>query len=388
MPLLAAHGAGGASLRSRSRKRAAAGSRRLGALPHAAMPALTDARWAAVRDRQPAPFLYAVRTTGVYCRTTCGARRPNRANVALFASPAAAEAAGFRACRRCHPSADRGPTEAAVERARQLLDARLADDPEARVTLAELADGVGWSVGHLQRQFTAHVGLSPADYADARRVELAKDALRGGATVLAAAVEGGFGSGAALYDRADDAFGMTPGTWRRGGEGAVIRYTLFDTALGVALVAATARGVCAVALGDDGHTLESDLRADFHAADVARDDATVGPWAEPVLRALAGAPGNASAALLALPVDVRGTAFQRRVWRALRQIPPGETRTYGEVAAALGRPTASRAIAQACGANRLALVVPCHRVVGADGSLRGYRWGPERKRALLDAEAS
>ncbi|MEL6614217.1 MAG: methylated-DNA--[protein]-cysteine S-methyltransferase, partial [Bacteroidota bacterium] len=188
--------------------------------------------------------------------------------------------------------------------------------------------------------------------------------------------------------RAADAFGMTPGTWRRGGAGAVVRYAVFDTALGAALVAATDRGVCAVALGDDAETLEADLRADLWAADVARDDAAVGPWAEPVLRALAGAPSDAARALLDLPVDVRGTAFQRRVWAALREIPPGETRTYGEVAAALGRPTASRAVAGACASNRLALVVPCHRVVGAGGALRGYRWGPDRKRRLLTAEAS
>lgn len=345
---------------------------------------LTDARWAAVRDRQPTDFLYAVRTTGVVCRTMCGARTPNRENVVLFGTLAEAEGAGFRACRRCRPD---GEGASPVDRARAWLDARLAEDVEARVPLAELAAHVGWSVGHLQRQFTARVGLSPAAYADARRVEAARAALRDGATVLEATFEGGFGSGAALYDRADAVFGMTPGAWRRGGAGAAVRYALFETALGAVLVAVTGRGVCAVSLGDDAEALVGELRADLWAAEIVRDDAAVGPWAEPVLRAVAGAPGEAGA-LRAVPVDVRGTAFQRQVWAALREIPVGETRSYAEVAAALGRPAAARAVAGACAANRLALVVPCHRVVGADGALRGYRWGPERKRRLLDGEGA
>ena len=348
------------------------------------MLALTDIRWAAVRDRQPTDFLYAVRTTGIVCRTTCGARTPNRENVALFGTLAEAEGAGFRACRRCRPDREEA---SAVDRARAWLDARLAENPEARVPLAELAAHVGWSVGHLQRRFTAQVGLSPAAYADARRVEAARAALRDGATVLEATFEGGFGSGAALYDRAADVFGMTPGAWRRGGEGARVRYAVFDTALGAALVAATAQGVCAVSLGDSAEALVDELRSDLWAAEIVRDDAALGAWAEPVLRALAGAPGD-HGALRAVPVDVRGTAFQRQVWAALRQIPVGETRSYAEVAAALGRPTAARAVAGACAANRLALVVPCHRVVGADGALQGYRWGPERKRRLLDGEGA
>lgn len=352
---------------------------------------LTDTRWAAVATRDAAcdgAFVYAVRTTGVYCRPSCGARTPNRANVALFESPVDAEAAGFRACLRCLPDAPDAPTEATVARARAYLDARLDADLDARVTLAEIAAHVGWSTGHLQRQFTRAVGLSPRAYVDARRVARAKDALRRGETVLAATFDGGFGSGKALYDRAAAVLGVTPGAFRRGGEAARVRYAIFETALGVALVAATAQGVCAVALGDTAAALEAALRADFHAADLARDDGAVGPWAEPVLRALAGAPGDTTGALLGLPLDVRGTAFQHRVWSVLRTIPPGETRTYGEVAAAIGRPSAARAVAQACGANAVALVVPCHRVVGAGGELRGYRWGPERKRHLLRLESS
>ena len=356
---------------------------------------LTDNRWAALaarNARHDGAFVYAVRTTGVYCRPSCAARTPRRENVVLFATPKEARTSGFRACLRCRPDSERTSAEVAVARARALLDARFDADPESRVTLSELSEAVGWSPSHLQRTFTRLVGLSPHAYADAQRVERAKAALRKGGTVLAATFEGGFGSGKALYERADDAFGMTPGTYRQGGADVRVRYALFDTALGAVLVAATERGVCAVSLGDEAEALVADLRANFHLADITRDDEAVGPWAEPVLRVLAGAPNEAlseaAETLLALPVDVRGTAFQRQVWAALRQIPPGETRTYGEVAVAIGRPKATRAVAQACGANQVALVVPCHRVVGAGGALRGYRWGPERKQKLLDIESA
>ena len=356
---------------------------------------LTNNRWAALAARdasQDGIFVYAVRTTGVYCRPSCAARTPKRENVVLFAHSEEARTSGFRACLRCRPDGEQTSAEAAVVRARVLLDARLDANPEDRVTLAELAEAVGWSAGHLQRTFTHVVGLSPRAYADALRVKRAKAALREGDTVLAATFEGGFGSGKALYERADDAFGMTPGSYRRGGEGSRIQYALFDTALGAVLVAATERGVCAVSLGDRAEKLVADFQDDFPLADITRADEAIGPWAEPVLRVLAGAPNgslsDAAQALFALPVDVRGTAFQRQVWAALRQISLGETRTYAEVAAAIGRPKATRAVAQACGANRVAVVVPCHRVVGAGGALRGYRWGPERKQKLLDMESA
>ena len=308
--------------------------------------------------------------------------------MALFDGPTDAEAAGYRPCRRCRPAGAPSRSERAVREARERLDA--AVDAEADVpTLAVLGEAVGLSPGHLQRTFARAVGLSPRAYADARRAERARDALRKGATVLEATFEGGFGSGKALYDRAD-ALGATPGTLRRRGQGLRVRYAVFETALGAALVAATDRGLCAVALGDDARALEGDLQRDFAEADVARDDAALGPWAEPVLRVLAGPPEadlpGAARSLLALPLDVRGTVFQRRVWDALRAIPVGETRSYAEVAAAVGRPTAARAVAQACGANPAALVVPCHRVLGSDGALRGYRWGTDTKRRLLDLE--
>ena len=353
---------------------------------------LTDARWEVVANRDVRSderFVYAVSTTGVYCRPSCPARTPRREHVALFAGPADAEAAGYRPCQRCRPTGAPSRAERAVQAARERLDA--AVDAEGDVpTLAALGQAVGLSPGHLQRTFARTVGLSPRAYADARRAERARAALREGATVLEATFEGGFGAGKALYDRAD-ALGATPGVLRRRGRGLRVRYAVFETALGAALVAATDRGVCAVALGDDVRALEDDLQRDFAEADLARDDVALGPWAEPVLRALAGPPGadlpGTARSLLALPLDVRGTVFQRRVWDALRSIPVGETRSYAEVAAAIGRPTAARAVAQACGANPAALLVPCHRVVGSDGTLRGYRWGADVKRRLLERES-
>lgn len=342
-----------------------------------------DACWNAVaaRDRRAdGAFVYAVRTTGVFCRPSCAARAPRRENVAFFDSAAKAMQAGFRACRRCrptHPAGSRADEIVAAARAR-------LDTSVETVPLETLAAEAGVSASYLQRTFKRLTGLSPKAYADARRVERAKAGLRSGETVLGATFEAGFGSARALYEQAPTALGMTPGAYRRGGAGEQIRYALFDTARGMVLVAVTQQGVCAVSLGDTVAELEGELHREFPRAEISRDDAAVGPWAEPVLRYLAGAPGDAP--LHALPLDLRGTDFQRRVWAALRAIPFGETRTYGEVAAQLGRPSATRAVAQACGANRVALVVPCHRVVGAKGDLRGYRWGPDRKRDLLEQE--
>lgn len=350
-----------------------------------AMIADAEACWNAIarRDRHAdGSFVYAVRTTGVFCRPSCAARTPRREHVTFFDAPAAAVAAGFRACRRCRPDHPDG------SRAEEIVAATRThlDEAGEAVPLERLAAETGVSASYLRRVFTRLTGLTPRAYADARRVERTKAALRDGETALGAAFEAGFGSARALYERAPTALGMTPGTYRRGGAGETIRYALFDTALGAVLVAATEKGVCAVTLGDAPEPLEADLRREFPRADLYHDDAAVGPWAEPVLRYLAGAPGDE--ALHAVPLDLRGTSFQRQVWAALRSIPFGQTRTYGEVAALLGRASATRAVAQACGANRVALVVPCHRVVGAGGELRGYRWGPERKAALLRSEAS
>ena len=347
----------------------------------------SDPRYAAVagRDRRAdGAFVYAVRTTGVFCRPSCAARTPKPANVAFYESPAEAARAGFRPCHRCRPDDPAGTAaEAAVGRARAHLDAALTADPTARVPLVDLARMAGVSPAHLQRTFTRLVGVSPRAYAAAHRLNGAKAALRAGETVVEATFDGGFGGAGALYGPAGAALGMTPGAYRRGGRGETVRFGLFETGLGALLVASTARGVCAVALGDDESALEGDLHAEFPAADVSRDDAAVAAAAAPIRRYL---DGDGAAPLADLPLDLGGTAFQRRVWALLRTIPTGVTRTYGEVAATLGQPTATRAVAQACGANRAALVVPCHRVVGAKGELRGYRWGPERKRALIALE--
>jgi AraC family transcriptional regulator of adaptative response/methylated-DNA-[protein]-cysteine methyltransferase len=340
-----------------------------------------DAAWRAVlaRDRsQDGRFVYAVRTTGVYCRPSCPSRRPRRENVSFHATPDEAELAGYRACRRCRPRSLAGTaTERAVRRALDFIDAHL----DERVTLERLGGEVGVSAFHLQRTFRDRVGLSPRAYQDARRLERLKGRLQRGDTVGRVTFEAGFGSARGAYAGAAAGLGMTPGAYRRGGRGLEVRYTVLAAPLGRVLVGATSRGVCAVALGDDDAGLEAELLREFPAAALVRDDAALREWVAPIVAYLeTGHPG------LALPVELHGTAFQLRVWNALREIPAGETRSYGEVAAAIGRPGAARAVARACAGNRTALVVPCHRVVPAAGGVGGYRWGEERKRALLERE--
>jgi AraC family transcriptional regulator, regulatory protein of adaptative response / methylated-DNA-[protein]-cysteine methyltransferase len=339
------------------------------------------ARWTAVleRDRRhDGSFVYAVRTTGIYCRPSCPSRRPRRESVEFFAEPAAAETAGYRACRRCHPRSAAGtPAEQALRRAVEHLDAHL-DEP---VTLARLAKEVGLSPFHLQRTFTERFGLSPRAYQDARRLERFRLRVQAGDSVSRATYDAGFNSSRSLYERAADGLGMTPGAYRRGGRGLEVRFTLVDSSLGRILVAATDLGVCAVALGGEDAALEAALRAEFPNAELRRDDDSLRSWADVVVRHAEGEhPG------LAVPLDLQGTAFQMRVWQALRAIPAGETRTYAEVAAAIGQPSATRAVAGACARNKAALLVPCHRVVRTDGEPGGYRWGIERKRRLLERE--
>lgn len=343
--------------------------------------ALTDAaRWTAVqaRDRRfDGRFVYAVSTTGIYCRPSCPARRPLRDHVAFFDAPDAAERAGYRACRRCRPAHGHPPAEAAVARARAFLDAR----PDTPVTLDALAAEVGMSPAHLQRTFKRFVGLSPRDYQAAQRMDAFKARVQAGDTVLEAAFEAGFGSSRSLYEQADAGLGMTPGAYRRGGRGLTVRYATAAVPQGRLLVAATDRGVCAVTLGDDDATLEEALAREFPEADRHRDDDAVADWMAPIVRYLEDARVHPD-----VPVDLHGTDFQQRVWQALQEIPLGETRTYEDVAEALGQPTATRAVASACARNRVALVVPCHRVVRKDGGLGGYRWGVSRKQHLLRQE--
>lgn len=344
-----------------------------------------DQRWQAVLAHDPnadGRFYYAVRSTGIYCRPSCPARRPQRGNVGFFADADAAERAGYRPCRRCHPrdgGADAASREA-VLRACALIAAR-----DTVPTLAELGAHVGLSPAHLQRVFTQAMGVSPRRYAAARRLDRAKERLQGGDSVTTALYGAGYGSARGFYEQAPDQLGMPPAVYRNGGRGQRLAYTLVASRLGRLLIAATARGICAVRIGEpnEDEALVAALRAEFPAAAIERDDALLAPEASVLLDHLAGRRLD-----LDLPLDVQGTAFQARVWAALRAIPRGETRSYSQVAAAIGAPTAARAVARACATNPVALVVPCHRVVGADGSLAGYRWGVERKRRLLDSEGA
>ncbi|UCC48537.1 MAG: bifunctional DNA-binding transcriptional regulator/O6-methylguanine-DNA methyltransferase Ada [Gemmatimonadota bacterium] len=339
-------------------------------------------RWETVLARDSTydgRFVYAVRSTGIYCRPSCPSRRPQREQVKFFPIPEVAERAGFRACRRCRPDLAHA-SDPLLERVRRVC--RFIDEhPEAKRTLAQLAGHVGTSPHHLQRSFKAVLGITPRQYADARRLHRFKRELGNGASVTRALYEAGYGSSSRLYERASSQLGMTPATYRRGGRGARIRHTTTACTLGRLLVAATDRGVCAVSLGDDDASLTAALRDEYPHAEISRDDEGLGRWVEALLSYLDGRCRDVD-----LPLDVRATAFQRRVWELLRAIPSGETRSYSEMARQLGAPRAARAVARACASNPVSLIVPCHRAVRADGTPGGYRWGVERKQALLMKE--
>lgn len=335
--------------------------------------------WRQVAGRQPAEgFVYAVATTGVYCRSGCASRLPKRGNVRFFRTGAEAEDAGFRPCKRCRPNRDRliDPRLAAVAEACRMIEA--ADSPPS---LDDLSARAGYSPFHLQRLFQATVGVSPKQYADAVRADRLRRGLKAGAGVADALYAAGYGSPSRVYEKSAALLGMTPASYAAGGRGAEIRYAIADSALGRLLAAATAKGLCMVSLAGEDAILEAELNRDFPAADIARDDRALRPLMERVLGLLDGGAPSA-----ALPLDIRATAFQWRVWRALAAIPAGETRSYGELAAQLGQPGAARAVGRACATNPVSLVIPCHRAVGGNGSLTGYRWGTERKRALLARE--
>src|SRR5271157_3741065 len=325
--------------------------------------------------RQDGRFVFAVRTTGVFCRPSCPSRRPRRDSVEFFAGPREAERAGYRACLRCKPTQISEQAQY-VLRARQLLD-----NAEGVVTLAQLSKRVGLSPFHLQRLFKRATGLSPREYQSARRMQHIKARLRKGEDVTTALYDAGFGSPSRLYENANQQLGMTPGTYRRGGAGATITFGIAPTPLGRMLVAATERGLCAVRFGESATELERDLHEEFHAAELHRDDAAMGRYIEHLLANLRG-----ENTIIDLPLDVLATAFQKKVWETLRQIPRGETRTYTDIAREIGDPRAVRAVARACASNPVALAVPCHRVVRSDGDLAGYRWGIERKKRLLESE--
>jgi AraC family transcriptional regulator of adaptative response/methylated-DNA-[protein]-cysteine methyltransferase len=337
--------------------------------------------WQAVLGRDArfdGAFVYAVRSTGIYCRPSCPSRRPRREHVVFFKLPRAAEGAGFRSCRRCRPSqvAARDPRVARVERVCRYID----DHLETRLPLARLAAEAGLSPHHFQRTFKRLMGISPRQYAEARRLASFKTQVKKGETVTSAIYGAGYGSGSRLYERASRQLGMTPAAYRRGGRGMRLRYAMAESPLGRLLVAATERGIAAVSLGDSEAGLESALRSEYPEAEIVRDDSALARHLRDVLGRLSGGAGKE------LPLDINATAFQWRVWQELLRIPAGSTRSYGEVARALGRPSAARAVARACASNPVALVIPCHRVVAGDGNLGGYRWGAERKKQLLEKE--
>ena len=329
-------------------------------------------RWQAVlaRDRRfDGAFVYAVRSTGIYCRPSCASRRPRRTQVTFFPIPEAAEREGFRACRRCHPADVTGgdPAVVLVREACRALDAGQTPATEPH---------------RLARAFKRVLGITPRAYADARRVARFKRELKRRKSVSPALYEAGYGSSSRVYERTHAQLGMTPATYARGGTGIDIAFVTVPTSLGRLLVAATERGVCRVMLGDHDAKLEADLRMEFDAACVQRaKGGKLEEFVDAILSYLDGREPH-----LDLPLDIRATAFQRRVWQELQRIPFGETRTYAEVAKQIGQPKATRAVARACATNPAALIIPCHRVVREDGGLGGYRWGAERKEALLEME--
>lgn len=340
-----------------------------------------DPRWQAVLTRDGSldgKVYFAVQTTGVYCRPSCGARTPKRANVSFFSSADAAEAAGFRPCKRCRPNgAGKAETEAALVAAA----CRSIEAAETPPALRELAAAAGLSPHHFHRLFKAVTGVTPKGYTEAQRRARVQASLRSTGSVTAAILDAGYNSPARFYEAAGSALGMSPKAYRSGGSGIVLTYGVAPCALGQVLVAATGTGIAAILLGDDRETLERDLANRFPKAELIRGDRAFGTTLARVVQVV-----EDPSAGLKLPLDIQGTAFQQRVWAALRQIPPGATVTYADVARAIEQPEAVRAVACACAANPIAVVIPCHRVVRADGGLSGYRWGVTRKRKLIERE--
>lgn len=341
-----------------------------------------DQQWQAVVAKDATfdgQFVFAVSSTGVYCRPSCPSRRAHRERVRFFDLPEAAEQAGFRACLRCQPKRARvlDPQIDLVQRVCRLLDETESDTPK----LAELASHAGVSVFHLQRTFKRVMGISPRQYMAARKFGNFKALVRKGESVTNSLYESGFNSSSRLYEYASEELGMTPATYSRGGRDVNITYTIVDSTMGRLLVAVTERGVCAVRMGDDDADLEKDLREEFPHAQITREDSALRETVEKILNHL-----DKNEPRLDLPLDIRATAFQRQVWEKLRAIPYGQTVSYGDVAKSLGKPGAVRAVGRACATNPVALVIPCHRVVREDQSLGGYRWGLDRKKKLLEHE--
>jgi AraC family transcriptional regulator, regulatory protein of adaptative response / methylated-DNA-[protein]-cysteine methyltransferase len=340
-----------------------------------------DQRWNAVVARDAThdgQFVFAVSSTGVYCRPSCAARRPRRENVAFFSRLEQAEKAGFRACLRCRPRSVSGnPQSDWAKEVCRYIEQHL-DEP---VTLKRLGKVFRQSPFHLQRRFKAALGITPREYSDSCRLRLLKRNLQAGDNVTRAMYDAGYGSSSRLYEKTASQLGMTPDKYRRGAIAATVRYAIADSPLGRMLVAATDKGVCAIQFArSDGELIEG-LKREFPFAVRKPDQSGLQAWVETLLSTMTGHELNA-----ALPLDIRATAFQRRVWTYLQSIPFGATRSYSQVAKAIGRPSASRAVARACATNPVAVAIPCHRVVREDGNISGYRWGAERKKALLEME--
>jgi AraC family transcriptional regulator, regulatory protein of adaptative response / methylated-DNA-[protein]-cysteine methyltransferase len=347
-----------------------------------------DRRWQAVLAHDAAAegkFVYAVKTTGVYCWTTCYSRRPLRHNVEFFTMAAEAEQAGFRPCKRCKPQfAGGGTCDAERRAAAQVAELcrAIEANPDGIPKLRELAVQAGTSPHAVLRAFRKITGITPRKYADAVRLRRLKQGLKKGSDVTTAMYDAGYGSPSRLYESAAASLGMTPGTYRKGGEGMQIAYTIENSNLGKILVGATLQGVSAIYLGDKEQPLERELRAEYPKAEIHRDAGRLKTYVGQILNHVRGNQRE-----LNLPLDVQATAFQRRVWEELRRIPYGATRSYSDVATAIGRPRAVRAVANACATNPVCITVPCHRVIGKNGKAAGYRWGIERKNALLARES-
>ncbi|HZW81539.1 MAG TPA: bifunctional DNA-binding transcriptional regulator/O6-methylguanine-DNA methyltransferase Ada [Candidatus Deferrimicrobiaceae bacterium] len=342
-----------------------------------------DEPWEAVIARDPkfdGKFVFAVATTGVYCRPSCAARRPRRENVTFFSRPEHAEKAGFRACLRCRPRSFSGNPQSDVAKE---ICRYIEQHLDESVTLARLGKVFRLSPFHLQRRFKAALGITPREYADSCRMRQLKRNLQSGDNVTRAMYDAGYGSSSRLYEKTASQLGMTPDKYRRGAIAATIRYACANSPLGRMLIAATDRGVCSIQFAlSDGELIEG-LKREFPFAVRKPDEGGLQTWIAALLSKMTGRELDAT-----LPLDIRATAFQRRVWTYLQSIPFGATRSYGEVAKAIGQPSASRAVARACATNPVAVAIPCHRVVREDGNISGYRWGVARKKALLDLEQS
>lgn len=330
-------------------------------------------------------FVYAVKSTKIYCRPSCPSRKPNDENIEFFSEPKLAQQAGYRACKRCQPDeakvTDPHLTNPRLEKVQAMC--HYIEHHVDMISLETLSKAFSLSPSHLQRMFTSVVGVSPQAYAEAYRMNKIKSALQQGDDISGAVYEAGYGSASRLYSKAKDELGMTPKTYKQKGKDTLIRYSVTDSLFGKVLVAATAKGICAVRLGDTEKELRAMLSEEFSNAELLHDDVTLKNYVKDILANLEGKLPH-----LDLPIDVKATAFQKRVWQELQKIPYGETRSYSDVAKAMGEPKAVRAVARACATNSVGIVIPCHRVVREDGSLSGYRWGVERKRKLLEREGT